>query len=98
MKPIKMGPAESLLYSQGIYSDFAGDYFQRHGDQRDILRDAAKMERQLRDGDPTFAQGSFGSATSETSQCVIRLRNNSVFHLYTYSAISCGEPFRAGDA
>ena len=71
MKPIKMGPAESLLYSQGIYSDFAGDYFQRHGDQRDILRDAAKMERQLRDGDPTFAQGSFGSATSETSQYVI---------------------------
>lgn len=72
VKPIKMGPAESLLYSQGIYNDFAGDYFQRHSDQRDTLREAAEMERQLRDADPTFfAQGSFGSATSETSQCVI---------------------------
>lgn len=62
--PIKMGPAETLLYSQGIYSDFAGEYFRHHNDQRDVLRGSAELERQLRDADPTFAQGSFGTATS----------------------------------
>jgi len=65
--PIQMGPAETLLFSQGVYNDFAAQYQRQsqHCGDRDLIRQAAEKERQMRSADPAFAQGAFGTPSSQ---------------------------------
>jgi len=59
VKAIEIGPAESILYSQGVYSDFAQEYVKTH-DIRNSIKLAVYKEKFTREKDPSY----FGHGTS----------------------------------
>jgi len=70
-----MGPAETLLFSQGVYNDFAGQYLKQHRGDRAWISRAAEKERQQRNAHPAFAQGAFGTPSSEPHGLFFSLSN-----------------------
>ena len=59
VEAIKVGPAESIAFSQGLYQEFATEYVKTH-DVRPSLRHAADLERSSRNEDPRFIGGIIG--------------------------------------
>lgn len=57
--PLKIGPAEGVLYTEGVYADFAEDYLLHHN-IRPAIKRAALRERISRDMDPRYQGANFG--------------------------------------